>query len=1125
MPPLPATNLEELFAHWAQQTPHNPALLGPGRSSLSFSQLGDHLRTFQETLREFGLGRGTRLALLAPNSPELALAFLCGSTSAICAPLNPAYQREELAFYLEDLEASALLISCSLDSPAREVAQARSIPVLEISTQMDRPAGSFSLEGQTGLASEGEQATTKDDIALILHTSGTTARPKQVPLTHANLCASIHHLQQSLALTTADRCLNLMPLFHIHGLVGALLAGLGSGGQVVCPPSFSPSEFFPWLRAFQPTWYTTVPTIHQAILKQARTEDRPRASAALRFIRSSSASLPPTVMEEIEDVFGVPVIEAYGMTEAAHQMTSNPLPPRIRKPGSVGLPAGPEVAILSEAGAILVQGEVGEVGIRGPNVMRGYQSHPQANTQAFSDDWFRTGDQGYFDHEGYLFLTGRLKELINRGGEKISPIEIDQALLRHSRVQQAVTFAMPHPTLGEDVAAAVVLDGSPDITESALQQFLSVSVADFKIPRRIVFVPEIPLGPTGKLQRTGLAEKLLGTEEPSNGKADETPKTALEEQIADLWKGVLSQEQIGRHEPFLQLGGDSISGAQLRSRIREIFQVDVPWLSLFQEADTIATLASFIEAQSQHQAPAPFPPLVTQPDQTSFPLTSVQEPLWLATQLDPDSTASHRPLLLQFTGPLDIEVLERSLHEIMQRHTPLRTVFPLDSEGPRQIVLSGISFTLSRRDLSQVPASELPGKFTGLVNQAMENPFDLSLGPVFRGTLYQVNDLDHRLLIVFHHLVYDGWSDAVFFRELETLYNSFICGDPSPLPTLSIHYGDFALWQQQRLSGPNLDRQVTYWTTHLTGFRPSPFQPPGHASNTLTPGSSQRKMVALSPLQTTALRKFSQVEGVTPFTILLAGFFIFLHRWTQENDLIVGVPIANRIHPLLEPLIGYFVNVLPFRSIIYWENSLRSFVQKLYTFALGAYTNSEVPIQEIRKTLDHSENLIGQSLLQVLFVFENAPQYVPKLKNLHCQPLALPGGDPLPVNLSLLLWDHPEQIRGHVVFNHNFIKRDMITAFIAAYPTILESIIHRPDESIQSISIDFNSSLNAVEQKEGKSTPVNQRQAVTEQKISGDETPLSRRRENLRERISKLPPSQQELLKRKLDRRLRSTDH
>jgi acyl-CoA synthetase (AMP-forming)/AMP-acid ligase II len=329
-----------------------------------------------------------------------------------------------------------------------------------------------------------------------------------VPLSHRNVLASARHIRQTLQLGPEDVCLNIMPLFHIHGLMAATLASLAAGGQVSCTPGFNALKFFAWLDEVRPSWYTAVPTMHQAILARAERNQDVVARTRLRFVRSSSASLPPQVMVELERVFRAPVIEAYGMTEASHQMASNPLPPRQRKPGSVGLAAGPEVAVMDEVGALLPPDVVGEVVIRGPNVTRGYEANPEANAKAFTNGWFRTGDQGVLDAEGYLRLTGRLKELINRGGEKISPLEVDEVLMDHPAVQQVVTFAMPHEKLGEEVAAAVVLRDGKSATERELRDFAAMRLADFKVPRRVVLLPEIPKGATGKLQRIGLAKKL-----------------------------------------------------------------------------------------------------------------------------------------------------------------------------------------------------------------------------------------------------------------------------------------------------------------------------------------------------------------------------------------------------------------------------------------------------------------------------------------------------------------------------------------------------------------------------------------------------------------------------------------
>jgi len=590
--PLPYTHLLQIFEHWAQHNPEHPALLAPNRPSLTHAALVNQLTAFREKFQELGLGQSARVAILAPNGPELALTFLCSATSATCAPLNPAYKKDELAFYLDDLETSALLIASTLDSPAREVAQARGIPVLELYPQTEQAAGCFTIDGKTGLQPLAAQQVYSDHVALILHTSGTTALPKQVPLTQSNLCASIVHLQCSLALTPQDRCLNLMPLFHIHGLVGALLASLGGGGSVVCPPGFAPTEAFDWIRAFQPTWYTAVPTIHQALLAHTHTTAEAISPGTLRFIRSSSASLPPTVMAELEQLFGVPVIEAYGMTEAAHQMASNPLPPGIRKPGSVGLPAGPDIRIVSETGASVSMGKIGEVAIQGPNVMTGYSHNPLANEQAFTDGWFRTGDQGYLDAEGYLFLTGRLKEQINRGGEKIAPLEIDQVLLQHSHVQQAVTFAMPHPTLGEEVAAAVVVKNGAQLTEQELRQWLSQRLAQYKMPKKVYFVEDIPKGPTGKIQRRILGEQLLGPlGSPSKG-----PSEQLENFLTNVYQRHLGLEQIEKDDSFFVLGGDSIRATQIANQLQGLTgSLPIDAVTIF-ENPTVAELHRYLMA-------------------------------------------------------------------------------------------------------------------------------------------------------------------------------------------------------------------------------------------------------------------------------------------------------------------------------------------------------------------------------------------------------------------------------------------------------------------------------------------------------------------------------------------------
>ena len=486
-----------------------PAIGAPDMRALTHGELRKLARDTVATLNGFGIGRGDRVAIVLPNGPEMAAAFVAIGTGAVTAPLNPSYKADEYDFYLGDLNAKALVVREGSETPARAVAQARGIPILELVPEAGI-AGKFTLRAGTplsGTPAQGGEAEA-EDVALVLHTSGTTSRPKIVPLRHVNVTASADHISASLQLERHDVCLNIMPLFHIHGLIAATLASLAAGASVVCTPGFNAFKFFAWFREANPTWYTAVPTMHQAILPLAQRNAETLAAGRLRFIRSSSASLPPQVMEATEAAFGVPVIEAYGMTEASHQMASNPLPPRARYAGSVGIAAGPEIGIMDEAGGLVEQGGLGEVVIRGRNVTAGYENNPSANATAFINGWFRTGDQGYLDEGGYLRLTGRLKEQINRGGEKISPLEVDTVLMDHPAVAQCVTFAVPHDKLGEEVGAAIVLNEGHSVTENEMRDFAALKLAQFKVPRKIVFLAEIPKGATGKMQRIGLAEKL-----------------------------------------------------------------------------------------------------------------------------------------------------------------------------------------------------------------------------------------------------------------------------------------------------------------------------------------------------------------------------------------------------------------------------------------------------------------------------------------------------------------------------------------------------------------------------------------------------------------------------------------
>ncbi|MCY3613028.1 MAG: acyl--CoA ligase [Gemmatimonadetes bacterium] len=502
----PPTHLPQLLR---SGTGTRTAFSAPDRPDLTYAGLRGHVERTVAALNERGIGRGDRVAIVLPNGPEMASAFVAIAAGATTAPLNPAYRQPEFEFYLEDLGAKALVVAEGDDTPARAAAAALGVPAMEIRAEPGSPAGTFSFVGEPrGAPAERGGMAGPDDVALVLHTSGTTSRPKIVPLLHRNVCATAENIRRTLRLEPGDRCLNVMPLFHIHGLMACVLSTLHAGASVYCAPGFNALRIFGWLADADPTWYSAVPTMHQAILARAGRNAAVVEGLRLRFIRSSSAALPSVVMAELEDAFGAPVVEAYAMTEAAHQMTCNPLPPAARKPGTVGIAAGPDVSVMDAAGNHLAPGEEGEIVIRGPNVTPGYENNETANREAFTHGWFRTGDQGFRDGDGYFTITGRLKEIINRGGEKISPREVDEVLMDHPAVQQVVTFAMPHPKLGEEVAAAVVLRDGAEAGPGDVRDFAAGRLAGFKVPRKVVILDEIPKGPTGKLRRIGLADQL-----------------------------------------------------------------------------------------------------------------------------------------------------------------------------------------------------------------------------------------------------------------------------------------------------------------------------------------------------------------------------------------------------------------------------------------------------------------------------------------------------------------------------------------------------------------------------------------------------------------------------------------
>ncbi|RAL16474.1 acyl--CoA ligase [Aspergillus homomorphus CBS 101889] len=491
------------------------AILVPNKTSplaITYQQLHSHVADFQAKLAKLGVGHGAAVSLALTNSYEFIVAFLAASWQrAIAAPLNPAYKQEEFEFYIDDLSSTLVLIpqgSYAKEGPAVRAGRKYNAAIAECYWNGQEIVLDVKERGKLpGNGGVDVQQAHPDDIALVLHTSGTTGRPKAVPLSHKNLTTSMRNIKATYNLTPTDRTYLVMPLFHVHGLLAAFLAPLYSGGSVIVPARFSASEFWSDFITYKANWYSAVPTIHQILLKT----QLPNPVPSIRFIRSCSSPLSPKTFQDLEKALKAPVLEAYAMTEAAHQMTSNPLPPAKRQPGSVGLGQGVEVRILDAEGNEVPQGQEAEICVRGDNVTKGYLNNPEANKSSFTKDgFFRTGDQGKKDADGYVIITGRIKELINKGGEKISPIELDNTLLHHPKVAEAVCFALPDEGhYGEDIGAAVVVKNGASATEAELKAWVESKLAKFKTPKKVWLVPQIPKTATGKIQRRKVAEAML----------------------------------------------------------------------------------------------------------------------------------------------------------------------------------------------------------------------------------------------------------------------------------------------------------------------------------------------------------------------------------------------------------------------------------------------------------------------------------------------------------------------------------------------------------------------------------------------------------------------------------------
>jgi amino acid adenylation domain-containing protein len=1041
--------IEDLLAHYGRTAPDRAAILAPRHAPLNYEALWARTKDVIDVLRGCGVGRHDRVGVVLPDGPETAVAVVAVAAGAICVPLHPGFTAAEWQRYFRDLRIAALLTRRDMASASRAVARKIGIPVIDLLPQPSDGPCAFNLVGWEERRKVDALASPSDD-AFILLTSGTTSRPKTVPLTHASVCQSAYNVGVALALKPEDRLLNVLPLFHGHGLISGLLAALAAGSSVVSTPGFDAAAFFAWLREFRPTWYTAVPPIHRALLSEAR-HKRITPSRCLRLVRSASLSLPSDVLSDLETLFGVPVIETYGMTEAATQIAANPL--ARRKAGSVGQPAGAEIAITDAHGRHLSAGERGEIVLRGPTIMRGYDNDAAATQAAFRDGWFRTGDVGYFDEDGYLFIVGRLKkaDVINRGGQKVAAAEVEEALLDHPDVVEAAAFPIPHPRLGEDVAAAIVTRRGAKIGEHTLRKFVSERLATFKVPGVIRHVAEIPRAPDGKIERSELATMrsigLAKTRADRTGKM-RLPQSELEWQLVNTWGELLGLREVGVDQDIFALGADSLTVTRMLSRLKTGFGVDVSFKDVF-DAPTCAGLAARIESSGWHRAVTPISLRDTVADARSFRLSFQQQRVYLLSKLDQTGYTYHVLDVVRVAGSLNFDALDASIATICQRHDALRSTF---QQGSGELLqTAGTAWEpLQRVDLVGCPKNRRAATIRHHATQSLREGFEIERMPPLKVQVFRFDEHDHAIVIKAHHLITDGWSRRLFWQELEAIYAARLNGAAVRLPELPIQYRNFVEWQHAWLLTPPAQAQRTYWQRQLQGLTELPLRTDRPRSNEWT-GCGARQPLQFSRELTRRIKSMSRAHGVTLFMTLLSAFKCLLHRYTGHDDIAVGSLIANRNQVDIEHLMGMFANTIVLRTDLSGDPKFTEVMQAVRQVTLDAYRNQDLPIEEIQQGLTLSGGMHRSNLFEVMFLLQGI-QPVPELPGLSVDFVDMDPGTAR-CSLTLELFDGDRELTGWLEYSTDLFAPATIARMAEHLQTLLQSIVGDPEERISRLTL------------------------------------------------------------------------
>jgi amino acid adenylation domain-containing protein len=1069
--------VHDLFEAQVERTPNAIAVAFEDQH-LTYRELNRRANQLAQHLQELGVGPEVLVGICVQRSLEMAVGIL-GILKAGGAylPLDSTYPRDRIAFMLKDARAPILLTQASL-----------------VSILPDRKAKVVFLDTDWPSISRQNKSNTESDVvptnlAYVIYTSGSTGQPKGVMVSHANLFRYVDAMGDALGVASDDTYLHTATV-AFSSSVRQLFLPLASGARVMiaAPDKIkNPIPLFELIKREEVTVIDIVPSyLRSCTYTLAGLDPAARKSLLnnhLRLILTASETLPPELAKKwmFEMQHPAQLINMYGQTETTGIVSVYSIPRRNDGAISIGRAIdNTQIYILDQQQRSVPDGMLGEIYVGGADIARGYLNRPDLTAERFVPDPFseeagsrlyRTGDLARYLQEGSIGFAGRMDQQVKIRGFRVELGEIEAALHQHEALRDAVV-ANREETSGETRLVAYIVPHAgekPDVVD--LREFLSRRLPEYMLPSAFVLMESLPLTPTGKVDRRALPASDHGR--PDLKETFVAPSTHVEELLAGIWTEVLKLEKVGIYDNFFELGGHSLLATRVISRTRSTFQVELPLQDVF-EAPTVAGLAERVEAALRvEQDLQAVPPLLPVSRGRDLPLSFAQQRLWFLDQWEPGNSAYNMPAAFRLTGPLDVKALECSLNEIVRRHESLRTSFSVVDGQPIQVMAPSLTLTLPVVDLQELPEDEREDQPRRLATEEAKNPFDLAQGPLLRSTLLRLGAQDHVLLLNMHHIVSDGWSMGVFFRELSALYEAFSTGKSSPLPELPIQYADFAGWQRQWLQGQMLETQLSYWRQQLETAPPVLELPTDHPRPPVQTYRGARQSLVLSKTLTEALKALSRQESSTLFMTLLAAFQILLHRYTGQDDIVVGTPVAGRNRTETEGLIGFFLNSLVLRTDLSGNPTFRELLARVRQVALGAYTHQDLPFEKLLEELQAERDLSRTPLFQIFFNMINSED-IGTLTLREVTAEQLDFHEPTSkFDLTLYAGDRNGTLWFSLVYNPDLFEPATISGLLGHYHTLLEAIAAHPHRPISSLKLLTEAERNQLSTQRNRVAPTN----------------------------------------------------